>query len=128
MTIGDDEAGIRVTSNNAIGSSRGWYLDLISPGNVFRGEMQVTDSVLRDERIVFTTLIPNADPCGYGGDSYIMIMDALTGGRLNNTFDLTATANSATTTSTMMARTRTPSAACSSRTASRRVPPSSPTA
>ncbi len=50
--------------------------------------MQVTDSVLRDERIVFTTLIPNADPCGYGGDSYIMIMDALTGGRLKNTFDL----------------------------------------
>ena len=89
VTIGDDEAGVRVTSNNAIGSNRGWYLDLLSPGNVFRGEMQVTDSVLRDERIVFTTLIPNADPCGYGGDSYIMIMDALTGGRLNNTFDLT---------------------------------------
>jgi type IV pilus assembly protein PilY1 len=88
VTIDDQTAGIRVTSDNALGSGRGWFLDLISPGNVFRGEMQVTDSVLRDERIVFTTLIPNADPCGYGGDSYIMIMDALTGGRLNNTFDL----------------------------------------
>jgi type IV pilus assembly protein PilY1 len=88
ITIDTRSSGIRVTSNNAIGTNRGWYLDLISPGNVFRGEMQVTDSVLRDERIVFTTLLPNADPCGYGGDSYIMILDALTGGRLGNTFDL----------------------------------------
>ncbi len=88
VTIDGKDAGIRVTSDNAIGSGRGWYIDLISTGNVFRGEMQVTDSVLRDERIVFTTLIPNADPCGHGGDSYIVILDALTGGRLNNTFDL----------------------------------------
>ncbi len=88
VTVGSNESGIRVTSNNAIGANRGWYIDLISPGNVFRGEMQVTDSVLRDERVVFTTLLPNTDPCGYGGDSYIMIMDALTGGQLSNTFDL----------------------------------------
>ena len=88
VTVDGNDAGIRITSNNAIGTNRGWYLDLISPGNVFRGEMQVTDSVLRDERVVFTTLLPNADPCGYGGSSYIMIMDALTGGRLTNTFDL----------------------------------------
>ena len=88
VTNGTKVSGVRVLSNNAIGTNRGWYLDLISPGNTFRGEMQVTDSVLRDERIVFTTLLPNADPCGYGGDSYIMIMDALTGGRLENTFDL----------------------------------------
>jgi len=88
LTVDGRTSDIRVTSNNAVGTNRGWYLDLISPGNVFRGEMQVTDSVLRDERIVFTTLIPNADPCGYGGDSYIMILDALTGGRLGDTFDL----------------------------------------
>ncbi|MCC6170693.1 MAG: PQQ-binding-like beta-propeller repeat protein [Gammaproteobacteria bacterium] len=88
VTLDGKASGIRVTSNNAIGTNRGWYLDLISPGNVFRGEMQVTDSVLRDERIVFTTLLPNADPCGYGGDSYIMILDALSGGQLANTFDL----------------------------------------
>ena len=88
VTVGSREAGIRITSNNAIGTQRGWYMDLVSPGNVFRGEMQVTDSVLRDERIVFTTLVPKAAPCGYGGDSYIMLLDALTGGRLGNTFDL----------------------------------------
>lgn len=88
VTVDGEEQGVRVTSNNAIGTNRGWYLDLISPGDVFRGEMQVTDSVLRDERIVFTTLVPNADPCGYGGDSYIMILNALTGGQLTNTFDL----------------------------------------
>jgi type IV pilus assembly protein PilY1 len=88
VTVDGRESGIRVTSSNAMGTNRGWFIDLISPGNVFRGEMQVTDSVLRDERIVFTTLVPNEDPCGYGGDSYIMILDALTGGLLNNTFDL----------------------------------------
>ena len=46
VTVGTKTNGVRVLSNNAIGTNRGWYLDLISPGNTFRGEMQVTDSVL----------------------------------------------------------------------------------
>ena len=44
--------------------------------------MQVSDSVLRNGRIIFTTLIPDSDPCSAGGTSWLMEMNALTGGRL----------------------------------------------
>jgi type IV pilus assembly protein PilY1 len=76
---------VRVTSNNAINDShKGWYIDL--PVN---GERQVSTPILRGGRIVFTTLIPNADPCGFGGDSWLMELDALQGSRLGaSPFDL----------------------------------------
>jgi type IV pilus assembly protein PilY1 len=79
---------VRVTTKNPVAGAtgRGWYLDLLSPNAPnFRGEMQVSDSVLRNGRIIFTTLIPDADPCSTGGSSWLMEMDALTGGRLDET-------------------------------------------
>lgn len=80
---------VRVTTQNDIGNTRGWYIDLVSPVNGFEGEMQVTDPVLRNGRIIFTTLIPNPDVCQYGGRSWLMELDALSGGRLDVTpFDL----------------------------------------
>ena len=88
FTGGDQGSNVRLTSDNAIGTNRGWYLDLLAPGGVFQGEMQVTESLLRNQRIIFTTLIPNSDVCGYGGTSWTMMMDALTGGRLESSFDL----------------------------------------
>lgn len=79
---------LRVTSKNPVGGTtgRGWYLDLLSPPvatPVFRGEMQVSDSVLRNSRIIFTTLIPDANPCSLGGTSWLMELDSLNGGRLD---------------------------------------------
>jgi type IV pilus assembly protein PilY1 len=82
---------IRVTTANAVGTTRGWYMDLLSgtpgvpPPAGFKGEMQVSDSVLRNGRIIFTTLIPNPDPCDFGGTSWLMEMDALSGARLQQT-------------------------------------------
>jgi len=76
---------LRVTTKNALASpkDRGWYLDLLSPNTPnFRGEMQVSDSVLRNGRVIFTTLIPDPDPCSTGGTSWLMEIDALTGSRL----------------------------------------------
>jgi len=76
---------VRVTTQNAVAGTtgRGWYMDLLSPNTPnFRGEMQVSDSVLRNGRIVFTTLIPDPDPCSTGGTSWLMEMDALSGARL----------------------------------------------
>lgn len=72
----------RVTSDNALGTNRGWYIDLISPGPIERGEMQVTNSVLRNKRVIFTTLIPSEDPCAYGGTSWLMELDYVSGARL----------------------------------------------
>jgi type IV pilus assembly protein PilY1 len=74
---------MRVTTQNAVSSSsRGWYLDLLQPGGVFQREMQVSDSTLRAGRVIFTTLIPDANPCSAGGTSWLMEMDSLSGGRL----------------------------------------------
>jgi type IV pilus assembly protein PilY1 len=80
---------LRVTSANALGAtSRGWYIDLISPSGA-QGEMQVTDSLIRNGHVVFTTLVPNTDPCEFGGSSWLMEMNLFTGARLSTTpFDL----------------------------------------
>jgi type IV pilus assembly protein PilY1 len=72
-----------------VGSSRGWFLDLLSPPSVFQGEMQVTDSVVNNGQVFFTTLIPNPDPCGGGGRSWLMALDVRSGGVLDTApFDL----------------------------------------
>ncbi|MGE3537585.1 MAG: pilus assembly protein [Candidatus Tectimicrobiota bacterium] len=76
---------VRVTSDNAIDwvTKRGWYMDL-----PLTGERQVSDSVLRNGRIIFTTLIPNGQICSFGGTSYLMELD-VSGRRLENPpFDL----------------------------------------
>ena len=81
---------VRVTTDHTV-NNRGWYLDLLQPPvpGTFQGEMQVSDSVLRTGRIIFSTVIPDPDPCTVGGTSWIMELDALSGSRLAATpFDL----------------------------------------
>ena len=78
----------RATSHTDVGSSRGWYIDLVSPSG-FQGEMQVSDAKVSNGRVIFSTLIPNADPCSGGGSSWPMVMDAFSGSRLDTSpFDL----------------------------------------
>lgn len=61
----------------------GWYLDLPTTG-----EKQVTDSVLREGRIIFTTLEPSGDRCVQSG-GWLMELDAKNGGRLDSSpFDV----------------------------------------
>jgi type IV pilus assembly protein PilY1 len=76
---------VRVTSNNArTTGDLGWYLDLPSSG-----ERQVSTPILRGGAIIFTTLIPNTAACGFGGDSFLMEIDAISGSRRATTpFDL----------------------------------------
>lgn len=86
--FGGEPTPMRVTSDNALAAGRGWYMDLTSPVNGEEGEMQVSDSILRNDRIIFTTIIPSGDPCGFGGSSWLMELDALSGARLaNSPFD-----------------------------------------
>jgi Tfp pilus assembly protein, tip-associated adhesin PilY1 len=73
---------LRVTSNNAPGT-RGWYMDLVSPGDNYIGERVVSNPLLRNDRVIFTTVIPDVDPCGFGGTSWLMELDAITGKRLD---------------------------------------------
>jgi type IV pilus assembly protein PilY1 len=88
LTFGDRLLNVRATSQNALGANRGWYLDLLSP-NGYKGERQVTNTTVRGSRVIFTTLIPDINPCNFGGGSWLMELDALSGGRLKTaTYDL----------------------------------------
>ena len=67
------------------GGKLGWYMDLYSTENSNTnnyGERMVADPVLRDGKIIFVTLLPKVNPCEFGGDSWLMEVDASTGARL----------------------------------------------
>jgi len=84
VSFGTVSVPTRVTTENPV-TNRGWYMNLLSPNiPAFQGEMQVSNSALRAGRIIFTTLIPDSDPCGFGGTSWLMEMDSLTGARLKD--------------------------------------------
>lgn len=86
---------LRLTSDNAITwfdqgnpKDRGWYLDFVLYNNN-RGEKVIGDPLLRNKRVIFTTLVPSENPCGFGGTSWLMALDAASGSRLKETpFDL----------------------------------------
>jgi type IV pilus assembly protein PilY1 len=69
----------RVTTDNPIDwkKQRGFRLDLSAPG-----ERQVSDAVLRNGRIIFSTLIPKDQPCSFGGTSFVVALDVNGGKRL----------------------------------------------
>lgn len=85
---------LRRSSRNAVSygagaeDDKGWYMDLRKPGTppVNEGERVVYFPLLRNGRIIFTTLIPtppdaNQDPCGTGsnGTGWLMELNALDG-------------------------------------------------
>lgn len=62
-------------------TDKGWYMDL-RYGDEY-GERVVVDPIIRNNRIIFVTTVPDEDPCGYGGSSWIMELNANDGNRLN---------------------------------------------
>jgi type IV pilus assembly protein PilY1 len=61
------------------------------------GERQVSNMIVRNGRLIFTTLVPSDDPCDFGGSGWLMEVDVNTGARLsfspfdldsNSTFDI----------------------------------------
>lgn len=82
---GTTNLGYRVTSDNAVtyATQRGWYLDLAYPAGDAEGERVVNPGIVRDERIIFTSLIPETGECSYGGSSWLMVLDAINGARLD---------------------------------------------
>jgi Tfp pilus tip-associated adhesin PilY1 len=55
----------------------GWYFDLPE-----RKERMVRDVTIRSGKAIIITNLPNKSPCSAGGESYLMEVDACTGGRL----------------------------------------------
>ena len=78
----------RITSNTAVGAS-GWYIDLVSPVAGYQNEKQVTTPIVRNGHVIFTTVIPETNPCSGGGRSWIMELNVLNGARLDEApFDI----------------------------------------
>ena len=78
---------VRAITNNAITTQTGWYLDLGwiegTGATGAKGERVITKATLRTDRVIFTTMTPSADPCAFGGTSFIMAMGLSSGSRLN---------------------------------------------
>ena len=84
---------LRVTTGHEAGE-RGWYLDLISPVEGRQTERVVSRALVRGDRVIFVTMIPDDEPCGFGGESWLMEMQAFSGSRLDVTpFDLDGDGN-----------------------------------
>jgi len=81
------DIGLTFVSDNQLGDKKGWYIDLVwksangGPGP--QGERVTSRAVVRGDRVIFTSLIPSADPCAAGGNSWLYEVDALSGGRLS---------------------------------------------
>ena len=82
-----------VTDNEMQPGQKGWHVDLVWKGAYggpgAQGERVVSRAIVRGDRVIFTTLIPDRDPCAAGGDSWLMELNAFNGGRLGYTvFDI----------------------------------------
>ena len=70
----------RAISANPLGANaKGWYLDLL--WQTAEGERVVSKASIQGSQVIFSTLIPSADPCKSGGESWIMALNIKTGGR-----------------------------------------------
>lgn len=58
----------------------GWFIDLVNGTNK-QGERVVGRAALRGNTVVFSSLVPTADPCSTGAFGWIMALDRSNGGR-----------------------------------------------
>lgn len=81
--------GLRITTKLGVGGNRGWYVDLAFPSSSKSGERVVSTPLLRHGRVIFPSITPSNAPCSPGGSSWLMELDAVTGGRLEySAFDI----------------------------------------
>ncbi len=82
-----DGFNYRITSDELINWTEhsGWYIDLVNQdiNSDNFGERQVSNAIIRNGRVIFTTLIPSDDPCAFGGSGWLMEMNYATGARLS---------------------------------------------
>ncbi|HHL18892.1 MAG TPA: hypothetical protein ENJ33_04085, partial [Thiothrix sp.] len=75
----------RITSRNPVdfASKNGWYIRLIAPNDTGEGERIIAKTLLREKRLIITTLIPPKNNCTWGGGSWITELNALDGNPLD---------------------------------------------
>jgi type IV pilus assembly protein PilY1 len=74
--VDDDDNGVVDDAGECI-SHAGWYVD------VDGGERVANDLMIREGKIVMIGFVPEKTPCGTGGTSIVMELNACTGGRLS---------------------------------------------
>lgn len=71
---------VRTATQNLVPYSttiKGWYVNLPVSGERITGVPSLEDGIL-----VFTTIVPSASPCDFGGRGFVNAIDFLTGGML----------------------------------------------
>jgi len=86
------DSGNNTNQNNANNADIGWYLDLVVNGEA-RGERVISRATFpsssRRERVRFSTLRPDNDPCSGGREGFIFDLDLANGGRTaQSVFDI----------------------------------------
>ena len=93
----DKDFKLRDVSDELINwdTHHGWVLDLVPqklngvPNSLNDGERQVSNAVVRNGRVLFSTLTPSAAACDFGGSSFLMQVDFRDGSALEfPAFDL----------------------------------------
>ena len=77
---------LRISTAYTLSSGQqGWYINLLTPPvpGTAVGERVVSDPVLDNGRVIFTTVIPQGTACQYGGISWLMELNLDNGGQLN---------------------------------------------
>lgn len=84
--VSDNEVNYQ-TRNDGLDkdTKRGWVLDL----PVGEGELVANNAHIIQDKVAFTTTIPNTEMCSASGSGYVMLVDRRTGGRTDYpAFDL----------------------------------------
>ena len=65
-------------------------MNLLSPGySGYSGERVISDLQVNNGRLIYNTIIPSADPCDFGGKSWLMEQNPIYGTRLDTSvFDV----------------------------------------
>lgn len=82
----DSDLISRVTTQNEVdyGSRAGWFMDFVTPPNdQAEGERVISKALLREGKLIFTTMTPPQNDCTWGGKSWIMELNAVDGSRLD---------------------------------------------
>lgn len=90
--VAPNNATYRIVSSNSVnwasGSTQnlGWFMNLIVNGASSNlGERQISQPLLRNHNVVFSTILPSSDPCAFAGSGWLMEIDSATGGAPNAT-------------------------------------------
>jgi len=91
MQITDSASGktVRSVTNNSVDwtTKKGWYLDLMDLNGstlTAAGERIISTPLIKLGRAIFTTVKPSTDPCIPGGTSWLLEVDAVSGGTFPN--------------------------------------------